>query len=489
MPSFPLAGLDRDQLRKLSGLIVEADAESYVATVEPGRGRIEAVLRQHPAVREAVVTGRDGAPAEHGLVAYVVLNRDQRTPGQARPLQFSLFYFADDRADSSEDKYRLYIEGAKFADQHGFTAVWTPERHFHEKGGLYPNPSVLSAALATVTQRIQLRAGSVVLPLHQSLRVAEEWAVVDNLSGGRVGVSLTSGWLPNDFAFYPERYADKRGEMLRGIEEVRKLWRGQSLPVRDGVGGEILVKIFPRPIQPELPIWLTCSGDPEMFVKAGELGANVLTALLTQSIEEAAAKISSYRHALATHGHDPRAGRVTMMLHTFVGMDTDAVIEKVRAPLCNYLKSHVGLIATGAKGLNIPVDEDVRAHLDDLASFAFERYYRTASLIGTPERCLPMIDRLLAIGVDEVACLIDFGVDVDSVLAGLSHLNLLKQQCERATEPDTRWLGDFVKEKLPGSPVPAAFILLEALPVTPDGKVDYRALPAPPGDLRQQAYA
>ena len=346
-----------------------------------------------------------------------------------QPLEFSLFYFADDNAVYGEDKYRLYREGALFADRNALTAVWTPERHFHEKAGLYPNPSVLSAALATITRNIQLRAGSVVLPLHNSLRVAEEWSVVDNLSQGRTGVSFTSGWMPNDFAFFPERYANKRDEMFRGIEEVQQLWRGDPIPGRDGVGKEIELRIFPKPIQPELPIWLTCSGGPEMFEKAGELGCHVLTALLTQSLEEVTPKIQLYRDSLARHGHDPRSGKVTMMLHTFIGEDADAVLQKVRAPLTKYLKSHLNLIETGAESLNLAVDvrdQDPEKVRDQMAEFAFQRYYRTSSLIGTPTSCMKMVERLKAIGVDEVACLIDFGIDVDSVLESLEHLVVLR---------------------------------------------------------------
>lgn len=347
-----------------------------------------------------------------------------------QPLEFSLFYFADDNAVYGEDKYRLYREGAMFADRHRLTAVWTPERHFHEKAGLYPNPSVLSAGLATITNHVQLRAGSVVLPLHNALRVAEEWSVVDNLSKGRVGVSFTSGWMPNDFAFFPERYPTKREEMFRGIQEVQELWRGQSIPGRDGVGKEIELRIFPKPIQPELPIWLTCSGGPEMFEKAGELGCHVLTALLTQSIEEVTPKIKLYRDSLARHGHDPESGKVTMMMHTFIGEDPEAVLQKVRTPLTKYLKSHLNLIETGVESLNLDVDvrdQDPEKVRDQMAAFAFERYYRTSSLIGTPTSCMKMIERLKAIGVDEVACLIDFGIDVDSVLESLDHLVVLRE--------------------------------------------------------------
>ena len=60
---------------------------------------------------------------------------------------FSLFYFASDEGEKGRDKYSLLLEGAKFADRNGFEAVWTPERHFHAFGGLYPNPSIAGAAI------------------------------------------------------------------------------------------------------------------------------------------------------------------------------------------------------------------------------------------------------------------------------------------------------------------------------------------------------
>src|SRR5690606_17850013 len=106
---------------------------------------------------------------------------------------------ASDDSVLEDDKYRLLLEGARFADSHGWEAVWIPERHFHAFGGIYPNPSVLAAALAVATNRVRIRAGSVVLPLHDPLRVAEEWAVVDHLARGRVDLAFATGWNPNDF--------------------------------------------------------------------------------------------------------------------------------------------------------------------------------------------------------------------------------------------------------------------------------------------------
>jgi natural product biosynthesis luciferase-like monooxygenase protein len=446
--------------------------------------KIETLLMQHPAVEKALVIddGEEPSSETRRRVAYVQPARSASRKVHTRELKFSLFYFADTNSGPTSDKYQLYLKGATFADEHDFEAVWTPERHFHENGGLYPNPSVLSAALATITKRVKLRAGSVALPLHHPLRVAEEWSVVDNLSNGRVGVSFASGWIPNDFAIapQPDSFPNKREVMLRDIGQVQQLWQGKTVPVRDGVGNNVEVRIFPEPIQPQLPIWLTCSGGRAMFEKAGELGLNVLTALLTQSLEEVAEKIALYRQARARHGHDPEAGQVTLMLHTFVEEDEQKVREKVRQPLTDYLKSHISLIETMVKSLNIEIGEIDRNDprwLDLITSFAFERYYQTASLIGTGSKCLEMVNRLKEMSVDEVACLIDFGVDVPSVLKSLHHLKRLKETSDAAGGPNQRLLGRFLKERLSEDIGPISFVVLDHLPLTADGQIDWEALP------------
>src|SRR5205807_10012295 len=124
-------------------------------------------------------------------------------------------------------------------------------------GGIYPNPAVTGAAVAGITSNIEIRAGSVVLPLHDPLRVAEEWSVVDNRSGGRVAVSFASGWNANDFVLSPHNFSDRKQIMLREIETVRSLWRGDAISRKNGLGQEVSVKIHPQPVQRELPIWLT----------------------------------------------------------------------------------------------------------------------------------------------------------------------------------------------------------------------------------------
>ena len=145
---------------------------------------------------------------------------------------FSLLFFASQPAAFQRGKFDLFRETTQFADRHGFEAVWIPERHFHAFGGIFPNPALAGVVLAETTERIRIRAGSVVMPLHHPIRVAEEWAVVDNLSEGRVDVSFAVGWNPNDFA---RRLGVRaQGADVRGIETVRRLWGGASDTKRSG---------------------------------------------------------------------------------------------------------------------------------------------------------------------------------------------------------------------------------------------------------------
>lgn len=342
-------------------------------------------------------------------------------------MDLGIMFFASTNQASESNKYRLVIEASKFADEHGFACVWTPERHFHKWGGSFPNPAVLSSALAMITKNVQIRAGSVIAPLHDPIRIAEEWSIVDNLSQGRIGISFGSGWNVNDFIFYPDRYAQRHAVMYQQIETVQQLWSGGTITAVNSLGAEIEIGLYPKPIQKTLPIWVSCSGSTETFVSAGTVGANLLTHLLYQNLSDLTEKIRLYRAARERNGFDPDSGTVTLMLHTFIAKDHDTVLAKVREPFLNYLRTYVNLEQDLIKQGDGSNDGRRSKKVEALLELRFQHYLQNASLIGTVDSCTTMLGRVREAGVNEIACLLDFIDDEEAILSNLAFIAELRE--------------------------------------------------------------
>ncbi|SEH00065.1 natural product biosynthesis luciferase-like monooxygenase domain-containing protein [Nonomuraea solani] len=346
-------------------------------------------------------------------------------------MELSVMFFGADDASAAGHaaKYDDIMAITRAADRLGFTAVWTPERHFQQVGQVFPNPALLSAALATATERIHVRAGSLVLPLHHPLRVAEDWAVVDNLSRGRVGVSVATGWHSKDFVLAPGAFEGRREQAFRDLGLLRRLWAGEAVEFTDGAGERVAVTSQPRPYSPALPLWTTTSGSPQTWEAAGGLRTNILGATIGQTREELAGKIERYREAYTAAPEQPGApprGTVTLMAHTYTGTSDEQARELAGGPLKAYLRSYVAQTAAnkGADGRAAALSE---AQLGTLTDFAFQRYLNWGSLIGSPETCRKNLADLADLGCDEVACFVDFGLGVDEVLAGLERLADLRE--------------------------------------------------------------
>ncbi|GAA3614031.1 hypothetical protein GCM10022223_32820 [Kineosporia mesophila] len=351
-------------------------------------------------------------------------------PAVPRPAPDFSVYFFGDYPDGTANAYEQILDTARFADTHDFHAVWLPERHFHSFGGLFPNPSVLASALAVRTDRIRLNAGSVVLPLHDPVRVAEEWSMVDNLSGGRVGLGIGIGWHAGDFALRPDQFTHRRDIAIDSLSDVRRLWHGETVRRRSGSGEDIDVRVFPRPLQQSLPMWLATTGKTESYEQAGRLDLGVVTNLMNQSIEQLAENIRRYRRSRKDAGLDPETGRVTVLLHTYLGEEHAAARAAALEPMVRYLRASLSMHAAAAAGGVASDDLDTAdpEHLEFLFRRAYDRYCDRRALIGTPESCVEVVEALRAAGVDEIAALVDFGMPAEQVSAGLIRLDALRRR-------------------------------------------------------------
>ncbi|WP_328538808.1 MupA/Atu3671 family FMN-dependent luciferase-like monooxygenase [Streptomyces sp. NBC_00344] len=357
-----------------------------------------------------------------------------------RPLDFGVFFFAA-VGDRAQETYRLMLDAARRADELGFAFVSTPERHFHRFGGAFPNPAVTSAAIASVTSRIQIRAGSVVTPLHPAARIVEDFAMVDGISGGRVAISVGSGWNVNDFLIAPEKYEIRREQMIRDVTDIRAAWRTGRWTGPNPLGAEVTLPVYPRPVQDELSVWVTASRSEGTFREAGRLGCNILTHLENQDVESLSGKIALYREARAEAGWDG-PGKITVMMHTYVGDDANEAREVGGSSLRDYLLSAIDLEALAVEaGGRMSGNKEGRDVLSavraqrKLAELGVNRYLSGNSLIGSVEECSETARRVRAAGVDEIACLVDFVADPELVLGSLERLDAVRVNASSAAEP------------------------------------------------------
>lgn len=346
---------------------------------------------------------------------------------------FGVFFFAA-VGDQAADTYRMMLGSARRADELGFAFVSTPERHFHRFGGAFPNPAVTSAAIAAVTEKIQIRAGSVVTPLHHPARVVEDFAMIDNLSGGRAAISIGSGWNVNDFVLAKDGYETRKQRVIDDVGAIREAWRGGTWTGENPRGAEVTLDVFPRPVQAHLPIWLTASRSEATFRQAGRLGTHVLTHLENQDIGVLRENIRAYREEFEAGGVGG-SGKVTVMMHTYVAPTTEKAREIAVPWLKRYLLTALdletravhagGSMSGGRTGKPLMAQEDGRRRVAELG---VNRYLAGTSLIGSIDECTDVATKVRDAGADEIACLVDFVGDGEHVLTGLEHLNVVRER-------------------------------------------------------------
>jgi amino acid adenylation domain-containing protein len=202
------------------------------------------------------------------------------------------------------------------------------------------------------------------------------------------------------------------------------------VPTTAGDGQQVALRTQPRPIQDQPPLYVAVVGNPDSYRQAAANDLGVVTNLMAQTVEQLAENIALYRRTRAEHGLDPEAGRVVVLVHTFVGDDLDATRETAFRPFCDYMRSSLSLFnqVTNSLGLDIDLDGTSEDDVEFMLRQAYQRYCQSRALIGTPESCAEVITRLLAAGADELACFVDFGVETEQVLASLPLLDTMRRR-------------------------------------------------------------
>jgi alkanesulfonate monooxygenase SsuD/methylene tetrahydromethanopterin reductase-like flavin-dependent oxidoreductase (luciferase family) len=181
---------------------------------------------------------------------FALLENKKRNNAMAR-FTLRLDMRAPPFANTPADLYRIGLDMAQWADEHGFSECMLSEHHGADDDYL-PSPLVYAGAIAARTEQIRLRISALILPLHDPLRIAEDVAVLDRISQGRIELVVAGGFRPPEFAMFDRKLADRGKLVEEGVEAIKQAWSGKPFEYRGRT-----VCVTPRPLQlPRPPILL-----------------------------------------------------------------------------------------------------------------------------------------------------------------------------------------------------------------------------------------
>jgi alkanesulfonate monooxygenase SsuD/methylene tetrahydromethanopterin reductase-like flavin-dependent oxidoreductase (luciferase family) len=290
------------------------------------------------------------------------------------------------------DRYAEVVALAEHAEAAGLSGLWVAEHHF-QPGGTCPSPPVLLAACAARTTRLRLGVMVSVLPFHRPVDLAEEYALLDQLSHGRVNLGVGSGYIPVEFEGFGVDPASKRDRFDRSLEWLVEAFAGREVRTSDEPGSAP-VTLNVRPVQePHPPLWIAVQRREAIPFVARRNGSIALIPYATVSgVPELADEIGEFRAA-----QPPRSpAEVAVGLHLYAGDHPD----RARAALDRFLASRLKTQSTfyQQKAAHDP-HQAGRAGLE-AAGFA---------LIGSPREVADRLGEFRRIGVDEVLGIFDFG--------------------------------------------------------------------------------
>jgi len=230
-------------------------------------------------------------------------------------------------ARSVAQLYREVIELAELADRIGYDTFWVAEHHFHEYG-VVPNPAVMLSTLAQRTTRLRLGTAISILTFHHPLTVAESYAMVDVLSGGRLVYGVGSGYLRHEFAGYAIDPAEKRDRFDENLDVVRRLLAGERVTSQGRFHAIDAVALNVLPLQREVPIYVAVlRREAAYFV--GKQGHNLMCVpyASVDNFDEIGDLMAEFRRGRAERGLPPADDDAVVTLHAHVA-DSDARVRR-----------------------------------------------------------------------------------------------------------------------------------------------------------------
>ena len=262
-------------------------------------------------------------------------------------MEIGLFSFVETAFDpatgrqlGAEQRLKDLLEEIELADQVGLDVFGVGEHH--RRDYVVSTPAVVLAAAAARTRKIRLTSAVTVLSSDDPVRVFQDFATVDLISGGRAEIMAGRGSFTESFPLfgqdlsdYEELFAEKLDLLLRLRHEERVTWSGRHRPDIDDR------PVYPRPVQDPIPVWIAVGGTPQSVTRAARLGLPMALAIIGGTAHRFQPMVDLYRDAAGRAGHDPSTMKVSINSHGFLADDSRAAADIAFPPFAETM-SRIG---------------------------------------------------------------------------------------------------------------------------------------------------
>lgn len=295
-------------------------------------------------------------------------------------MRFGIFSVVDhypkELARTAAEFYGELLEQAEAADELGFESFWVAEHHFHGYGAI-PRPPVWIAAAAQRTARIRLGSAVVVLPFDNPLRTAEDYAMVDILSGGRLNLGVGSGYLKHEYAGFNLNPEEKRERFNEALDILCRALAGERVSYHGKHYGIDDVQINVLPVQkPRPPIWIaTLRADGAVHVGSRGFPVMLIPYASAETLEQMKVGVGAYRDAFVRAGGRPEDATVPFGFHCHCAESTAQARAEAREYMDRYVRTRLYAVQRPFETL---LEQDVVAFGDPEEIVRVARRYEAA---------------------------------------------------------------------------------------------------------------
>jgi alkanesulfonate monooxygenase SsuD/methylene tetrahydromethanopterin reductase-like flavin-dependent oxidoreductase (luciferase family) len=327
-------------------------------------------------------------------------------------MKIGYFTLSDNHYDNNPRSPNQFVadilDEAVYAEELGMHSAWIGEHHFSTLGVL-SCPDLVLSNVAARTERIRLAPAVTVLPLHHPIRVAEQWATLDLLSGGRVDFAAGRGYDRREYLPFNVSFENNQAIFEEALEVVRRLWADDAPLTHHGAHFQFdNVRITPRPIQQPIPAYVASFSKPSIEL-AARLGCGVVVAPFAAAMTFGGLRevANLYHSSCAANGRKP--GRLMCSYFTHFA-DDPAAETAARARQLRYYKECVLAAFPGDPATAPPSYRYFIGMVERLKNVRPEDLTENSVLIGGADHMIDVLRKVESFGFEEVILYFNVGL-------------------------------------------------------------------------------